>query len=135
MPPAQRFIIVPLSAAYWGIGVLVALMLYGWITRAAGALHEIFISACLAGLLGALFGFMCALVSYMKPINGAWYQRAAVGAVLGVICALALQATGRWMGWLDREVLTVLSNYSVAAMLLAALGLATPRRLFFAIAQ
>jgi hypothetical protein len=135
MPAIQRFIIVPLSAAYWGVGTLIALMLYGWIARGAGRLQDIVINACLVGLLGAVFGFVCALASYVRPLNGAWYQRAAVGAALGVLCALVLQATEVWMGRLDRQVLASLSNYSIAIPLRAAFGLATTQRVFFAIAQ
>ncbi len=137
MPPIQRYAIVALSAAYWAISVLCILVIYSWIDGAKDTLAGVLIKVLLAGLLGAAYGLLSALVSYFTPIKGAWFQRATIGLALGLVVALGANLAKPPIPAMSelRDLEYATNSYPVAGFLFLVFGLATPRRIFFAIAK
>lgn len=137
MPPIQRYLIVGLSSLYWFLAIGSVLLLYSWMAASKASLLDVLLRATLAGGVGALYGLLCALTSYAKPISGNWFQRAAIGGALGLLIALLSNLSSNY--WTPtaalKEYAIVIASYPAAMILCSLFGLTTPRRIFFAIAK
>jgi hypothetical protein len=137
MPLFQRYLIVAMAASYWALSVLLSLVLYSWVSGAKEPFPWILLNALFAGCVGAFFGLLCALISYVRPLNGSWPQRVLLGLLLGLCIAAIANAIKPVLpaGWSLLAYATVSSSLPVALLIFAGFGLATPRKIFFAIAK
>lgn len=137
MPPIQRYLIVGPASLYWFVAIGSVLLIYTWMAASKTSLFDVFLRAILAGGVGGLYGLLCALTSYAKPVSGNWFQRAAIGATLGLLIALLGNLfQNNWLPTAPlKEYAIVVASYPTAMILCSVFGLTTPRRIFFAIAK